>query len=105
MNEFYLECQEDTCLSQKLSSLNTCKAKKNDMQVFNGICFEKYNNIVNQIEELAKNNIKIEEQNNIVISAYSYNGDYSKNFDKIFEYNIDTIVIDLRECIEKYKKY
>ena len=69
MNKFYLECPEDTCISQEFPSLNTCKIKTYDMKVFNGICFENYNT----------NNIKIKGQNKIIFSFYSYNGDYNQN--------------------------
>ena len=38
-DEYYMECPENTCISQKFGENNICEDKTPDMKVFNGICF------------------------------------------------------------------
>ena len=102
-DEYFSKCPENTCISQNSPSLDTCEDKLLDMKVFNGICFDDYSNIINNIEEISKNNNISNIYKSAIISVYSYNN-YSQNFNQIIQNNINAIIIDLRECIKKIKQ-
>ena len=104
-DKYFSECPENTCISQNSQSLNICEDKLLDMNVFNGICFDDYSNVINNLEEISKNNKKLNTYKSATISVYSYNNDYSKNFNDIMQNNINTTIVDLRECIKKIKQY
>ena len=101
-NNYYLNCPKNTCISQKFWDLKICEEKTSDMRIFNGICFDEYSKLIDNIEYLAKNHIKIDNIEGIVISVYSYNNDYKNNFEELIQNNNVTI-IDLRDYIEDYK--
>ena len=71
------------------------------MKIFNGICFNDYSD---KLEEMVKNNMKINDNEGITISAYSYNNDYKNNFDKLLQDNSKLTIIDLRDYLEEYKR-
>ena len=104
-NNYYLECPENMCISQKNWNLKLCEKIKLDTKIFNGICFNNYSNIIDKFEEMGKKNLKIIDNKSITINVYSYNNDYSINFDKLLQNNINITMIDLRDCISLYKKY
>ena len=104
VNNYYMECPENTCISQKYWELKICEEKTSNMRVFNGICFDNYSKIIDNIEDMAKYHIKISDNEEIVISAYSYNNDYLNNFEELIQENNNVTIIDLREYIEEYKK-
>ena len=104
-DEYFTECPENTCISQNIQSLDICEDILLDMKVFNGICFDDYSNIIINIDKISKNLIKINNYKSATINVYSYNNDYSQNFNDIIQNNINTTIIDLRECIKKIKQY
>ena len=99
-----LGCPENTCISQRYWDVKICEEKSENMEIFNGICFDYYSEIIDNIDEMAENHRKIKNKKGIIISCYSYNNDYLNNFDKLIEDNSDSTIIDLREYIEEYKK-
>ena len=101
-NNGYYECPENTCISQKYESLTICEKQTSDMKVINGICFNNYLSIVNDFIQSDENNLKINEQEGVSLSIFSYD-DYYKNFDEKVQ-NISTTMIDIRECISLYKE-
>ena len=103
-NNYYLECPENTCNSQRFWDLKICEEKASNMEVFNGICFDDYSEIIDNIDQMVENHKKIIFNEGIIISFYSYNNDYVNNFDKLFNKNNDETLIDLRDYIEEYKK-
>jgi len=103
-NNYHLNCPENTCISQRYYDLKICEEKIQDMKIFNGICFNDYSKIIDKLEELVKNNIKINDNEGITISAYSYNNDYKNNFDKLLQDNSKLTIIDLRDYLEEYKR-
>ena len=72
------------------------------MKIFNGICFNNYSEIIEKLEELVKNHIKINDNEGIIISVYSYNNDYI-NFEKLLQDNSNLTIIDIRDYLEEYK--
>ena len=103
-SNYYYECPENKCISESSTSSNkTCEEKTPDMRVFNGICFNNFPSVLNNLETMARDKIRIDNIGGIVLSVYSFE-DYNKNFDKVLQNDIDTTMIDLRECLSLYKK-
>ena len=102
-NEYLYECPKNTCISQRFENSRICEDKTSDMKIFNGICFNDYSSLKTNFKEMAKNNIKMNEYEGITLIVYSSN-DYSKNFDKLLQNNINTTLIDIRECLSLYKE-
>ena len=103
-SEYYYECPENTCISQRYESLTICEEKTSDMNVINGVCFNNYISLINNFKKSGENNIKVIEQEGVALSLYSYD-DYSQNFEKILQNNTNTTLIDLRECLSVYKEH
>ena len=86
-NNYYIKCPNNTCICQRYWNRKICEEKTSDMQVFNDICFDDYSSIIDNIEEMANNHTKINTNEGIIISAYSYINDYENNFDKLLDEN------------------
>jgi hypothetical protein len=102
-NNYYYECPENTCISQKYETLTICEEQTSDMKVINGICFNNYLSIISDFIQSSENSIKIEEQKGVFLNIFSYD-DYYKNFDERVQNHIDINMIDIRECILLYKE-
>ena len=68
-DEYYMECPENTCISQKFGENNICEDKTPDMKVFNGICFNDYHSIQSKFREMAENNIKLNDKEGVTLSV------------------------------------
>ena len=101
-NQYYYECPNLTCISEKYENKKICEEKISNMKIYNGMCFNNYSSLLDNLKMMAKNNIKINEKERIIISVYSYNN-YSKNLDELIYNNSEIITIDLTECLELFK--
>ena len=86
----YQECPSNTCLTQNKEELTKCVDIKQKMKVFNGICFEGIEEIVNNIESLEP----ITTSQGITINAYSSEEDINE----LIKANPDLTFVDLGEC-------
>ena len=100
--EHYFECPKSTCISEKYKTSTICEQKTSDMKILNKVCFNNYSSLINKLELMAKNNIKLNDRDGVILNVYSYNN-YSKNFDDFMNNNLQTTTIDLRECLELFK--
>ena len=82
-----MKCPNNTCISQEYWFSKICEEKTSNMKIFNDICFDNYSSIIDNIGEMANNHTKINTNEGIFISAYSYIKDYQNNFDKLLEEN------------------
>ena len=67
----YNNCPEGTCISQNDIQLKKCIPIEKNVTVFNDICFENMNKIINNIKNMSENNEVISNSNGIIIHAYS----------------------------------
>ena len=104
-NTSILECPENTCQPQSNEFSNICIEKDENTEIFNKICFYNYSNIILNLAEMSKNNIKINEHKGITLSAYSCNSKYFTNFDELLDNNKNLTLIDIEECISLYKQF
>ena len=92
----YQKCPDNTCLTQNREDLTKCVDIKENMKVFNGICFE-------DIEEITKNieNIKPKTSSSgITINAYNTEED----IDELMKINPNLTYVDLGDCNDKLKQ-
>ena len=100
-NHCFQECPTDTCLTQEDPELKTCIKKKPNTQVFNGICFENFDELTKKIKTLSENEEIISTDSGIIIHAYSTNSDNDKPLDKNSNYSL----VNLGDCEYKLKLY
>ena len=74
------------------------------MKVFNGICFNNYSLIKYKFREMVHKNKQLNEREGINLNVYSYNN-YINNFDELLKNNINSTIVDIRECLSLYKEY
>ena len=79
-NKCYMDCPENTCIKQDIN-LDTCIDIDLNTKVINKICFENFQNIVNNIKEMSENNIIIENIPNLTVYIY----DIEKNISNFEE--------------------
>ena len=101
-NRCYPECPPDTCLTQEDPLLKTCVRMNPNTQVFNGICFEHFESLINNIKSISENNEVIETNSGIIIKGYSTNSINNKeSIDKDAKYSI----VYLGDCENKLRSY
>ena len=88
------KCPENTCLSQE-SNLTQCIIIKPNMKVFNDICFEGVEKILEDIENFTP----ITSHNGITINGYSA----EDNIDQLIKANPDLTFVDLGDCGKELK--
>ena len=103
-NEYLYECPENTCISERFVTSRICEEKTSDMKVFNGICFNNYSLIKDKFREIVNKNKQLNDREGINLSVYSYNN-YINNFDELLKNNMNSTIIDIRECLSLYKEY
>ena len=70
-NRCYMECPKGTCLTQEDHDLKTCENIRDGMKVFNGICFDNFMEIVQNIKIMSQNGQTIFTNSGIIIHGYS----------------------------------
>ena len=103
-NEYLYECPENTCISERFVTSKICEERTSDMKVFNGICFNNYSLIKDKFREIVNKNKQLNDREGINLSVYSYNN-YINNFDELLKNNMNSTIIDIRECLSLYKEY
>ena len=100
-NRCYSDCPSGTCLTQDDPNLRTCKRieTESNIKVFNGICFEDFNDLTKNIKSIAENHDTITKESGIIIHAYSTFSDNKDNADEDYSY------VDLGDCEYKLKIY
>ena len=68
-NKCYMDCPDNTCIKQDIN-LDICIDIEENTKVINKICFDNFQDIVNNIKELSENNIIIENIPNLTIYVY-----------------------------------
>ena len=98
----YKECPSGTCISQDSPELNTCIRKNSNTQVFNGICFDNFESLTNNIKSISDNNEVIEAPSGIIIRGYStLSNNDNTNIDENSKYSL----VDLGDCEYQLKLY
>ena len=99
-NNCFNKCPEGTCINENDPTLMFCVKIKENVRVFNGICFTGIEEIVNNIKAVSENNEIITTDSGIIIRVYS-----TKSEDTNFQMDTQFSQIDLRECENKLKEY
>ena len=102
-NEYLYECPKNTCISERFTTKKICEDKTPDMKIYNGICFNDFSLLLTNFKNTGKKNIRTNDREGITLSLYS-GEDYSKNFDELLKDNINTTMIDIRECLSLYRE-
>lgn len=97
----YPHCPEGTCLTKDDPGLNLCIRITPNTQVFNGICFENFSEITQNIKSLSESGEIISTNSGIIIHAYSSNPKEEKNKEKNANYSL----VYLHDCEYKIKSY
>ena len=98
-NKCYHNCPEGTCINQNDKSLKSCILIKPGIKIFNGICFDNFEEISNNIKAIAENKEIITNEAGIIIRGYS-----TKEKDDI-ELDSTYSEIDLGECETKIREF
>ena len=99
-NKCYSNCPEGTCLTQQDPKLVLCVKKKQNVRVFNHICFENLDLLTNNIKSKSDNNDITTNDAGVIIRAYS-----TKNSNDEADKETSYSVIYLGDCENKIKEY
>ena len=100
-NRCYPECPQGTCLTQQDPELKTCIRESTNMQVFNGICFENFAELTDNIKSLSESGEIISTESGVIIRGYSTKSDNQNQEEKDSNYSL----VYLGDCEYKIKTY
>ena len=98
-NKCFQYCPDGTCLTQNDPSLLNCIPMNSDIKVFNNICFENFDTIIENIKSMAENDEIISTDSGIIIKGYSTSSE--NNLDSDAKYSL----VYLGDCENKLREY
>ena len=96
-------CPNNTCITQEDPLLLICVPIKENVKVYNYICFENLDKYTDHIKALSDNNTIISKDSGITIHAYSTNNE--GNNINIKDDDVNYSLLYLRECENRLREY